>query len=94
MDGNRAFSSIMVKKMTSMYFGSLLMSFELIVDFIKKIPNMLSLIASILFNNPMKFGSNKCHRCHFDPSYNSLHPTPLLFIPTYIKCIVKPIQCT
>jgi len=37
-----------------MYFGSLLMSFESIRDFTKKIQSLLSLIASVVFNNSIE----------------------------------------
>jgi len=40
-------------KKTSMYLGGLLMSFESIINFTKKILRVLSLIASIVFNNPI-----------------------------------------
>ena len=41
----------MRKKKTSIHFGSLFMSFESIMDFTKKIPRLVSLIASIEFND-------------------------------------------
>ena len=40
----------MGKKKTSIHLGSLLMSFESIMDFSKKITRLVSLIASIEFN--------------------------------------------
>ena len=41
----------MRKKKTSIQFESLFMSFESIMDFTKKIPSLVSLIASIEFDD-------------------------------------------
>jgi len=42
------------EKKTSIHFGSLFMSFESIMDFTKKIPSIVSLIASIEFNDSFR----------------------------------------
>ena len=39
------------EKETNMYIGGLLMNFELIMNFIKKTPSLLSLITTVVFNN-------------------------------------------
>jgi len=41
----------MRKKKQSIQFGILFMSFESIIDFTKKIPSLVSLIASMVFND-------------------------------------------
>jgi len=51
------------EKKTSLYFGSLLMSFESIMTFTKKKPCLLSLRASILFNNSIGVKNCICWTC-------------------------------
>ena len=54
MDFHGAFSLINEKeedKYTSIQFGNLFMSFESFMNFTKKIPSLVSLIASIEFND-------------------------------------------
>ena len=45
---------LMREKKTSTHFRSLFMSFELIIDFTKKIPSLVSLIVSIEFNDSLR----------------------------------------
>jgi len=57
IDYNGLFSSMKGKeKKTCMHFMSLLMNFELVIDCTKKIPSLLNLIVSIVFNNPIGDG--------------------------------------
>ena len=51
MDFKGVFSSIMIEKKTSMHFRSLIMSFGSIIDITKKVPSLVSFIASIVLNN-------------------------------------------
>jgi len=51
MNGIGTLNSIMERKDDNYEFWGLLMSFESIMDFTKKIPSLLSLIASIVFND-------------------------------------------
>jgi len=53
-----ACSSIMWTKKASIYLENLFMSFESIMNFVKKIPSLVSLIASIVFND--SFGVENC----------------------------------
>ena len=45
----------MKKKKTSIQFGSLFTSFESIMDFIKEMPSLVSIIVSIEFNNSLRW---------------------------------------
>jgi len=45
-------SAILIReKKTSMHFGSLIMTFESIIDIIRKVLSLMSILASIVFNN-------------------------------------------
>jgi len=44
-------TQLMREKKTSMYFGSLVMSFGAIIDITKKVPSLMSFITFIVFNN-------------------------------------------
>ena len=59
----------MERKKISMYFRSLLVSFESIIDFTKKIPSLDSLIASIVLDD--SFGI-KLHLLNFLMKYEKL----------------------
>ena len=47
----------MRKKKASIQFGSLFMSFESLMDFTKKIQSLVNLIASIEFNDSLRWNS-------------------------------------
>ena len=44
-------TELMTEKKTRMHFGSLIKSFESMIDITKKVPSLVSLIASMEFNS-------------------------------------------
>ena len=67
MDFKGSFSSVNKRKKTSMHFGSLIMSVKSIIDISKKVPRLVSLIASIVFKNT--FGVETIFIGHFNEIY-------------------------
>ena len=51
MNFNRAFNSVNERKEDSMHFGRLIMSYRSSIDITNKVSNLVSVIASIVFNN-------------------------------------------
>jgi len=66
MDFKGVLNWLMKEKKTSIYFGSLIVRFESIIDITKKVPSLVSFIVSIVFNQSFKVKNHIYWICEWD----------------------------